>query len=192
MLWYILNLPKRKIRRGIAIASALRSDVPLFNLRIWNAHDDKNYGNMSDLVQAVVSDGFPEFEILAREEYAYMQPPLLCQTWNYCRFFRHLQSVDENAIIVHDDVYLRTYNYYTYTYENLHTLVEDVRQYCVSRDIVLGMLLLGNRSPKSIKDNVEVIPDIQVACGIHSYQDEAIFITPAGAKKSACTGIGKT
>lgn len=60
--WYILNLPRRKDRRVLSIANAVRLNVPMESVHFWQAQDNADYPDADAILQAIIDDGFTEFE----------------------------------------------------------------------------------------------------------------------------------
>lgn len=158
---------------------ALRAKgVPLSKIHIWRANDDQDYEKTRHVCEAAIADGFPEFQVrLDNGQHNVGNIAHLTQSWNYCRFFRHLIDEQKTALLTHDDAMFGP----EMTYEVLNEMVNCLQ----NRDEVFRYFTLWMRwldseersDPKPIPENPHVTRGIYIkGCDI------AQVITPQGAE----------
>ena len=124
---YIMNLSREVKRRYISTGAMLANNVPLENLHIYKAIDDRNFEASNDLLHAAIDDGFPQFENYIDTEKAIAR---FGQMWNYCRFWRDVATKWEKITLLIQDDRRFNHNYYriiqefesTLSLENFHFL----------------------------------------------------------------------
>ena len=124
---YIMNLSREVKRRYISIGAMLAHNVPLENLHVYKAIDDRNFETSNDLLHAAINDGFPQFENYLNTRKAIAG---FGQMWNYCRFWRDVATKwKQTTLLIQDDRRLN-HNYHriiqelesTLALENFHFL----------------------------------------------------------------------
>lgn len=105
---YILNLASEQKRRYLCEGGLFAMQTPFHKVKHWRAIDDLNYKKTSDVIRDAIRDGFPSFQsYLDKGQQNAYNITLYTQTWNYCRFWRHLIENDETAMLIQDDRRLR-------------------------------------------------------------------------------------
>lgn len=114
---YIMNLPTMTKRRYISIGAMLANDVPLEKIHIHRGIDDRKFANSNELIEAAITDGFPQFESYLNQDKAIAR---FGQLWNYCRFWRNVVERDKTELLIQDDRRLR------YKYPKIIENIEDI------------------------------------------------------------------
>ena len=114
---YIMNLPTMTKRRYISIGAMLANDVPLEKIHIHRGIDDRKFGNSNELIEAAITDGFPQFESYLNQDKAIAG---FGQLWNYCRFWRNVVERDKTELLIQDDRRLG------YRYPKIIESIEDI------------------------------------------------------------------
>ena len=98
---YIMNIPRAVKRRYVSMGALLAHNVPLENLHIYKAIDDRDFENSNELLQAAINDGFPQFANYLNTEQAIAR---FGQMWNYCRFWRDVMNKwKKTTLLIQDD-----------------------------------------------------------------------------------------
>ena len=78
--------------------------TPFVNVKRWEAIDDLNYIKSREVLEAAIANGFPAFQsYLDRGLQNTENIAILTQTWNYCRFWRHVVAENKTVMLIHDD-----------------------------------------------------------------------------------------
>ena len=175
---YILNLPREMKRRYMTEGALRAKGVPPSKIHIWEANDDKNYEKTREVCDAAIADGFPQYQsFLDKGQHNACNIAHLTQSWNWCRFFRHLIDEQKTAMLIQDDVMLGD----QMTYQALNEMVECLSdQDKIFYYFTLWIRWFGRRkkfNPKLVPENPHIIQ------GIYSKGcDMAQVITPEGAE----------
>ena len=101
---YILNIQSAEKRRYMCEGALFAMKFPFKNVKHWEAIDDWNYEFTSDMMRDAIKDGFPAFQqYLDKGQQNEYNIGTFTQTWNYCRFWRHLVDNNETAMLIQDD-----------------------------------------------------------------------------------------
>ena len=101
---YILNLQAEQKRRYICEGALFAMDTPFVHVKRWEAIDDLNYIKSREVLEAAIADGFPAFQsYLNRGVQNKEGIGVLTQTWNYCRFWRHVVAENKTVMLIQDD-----------------------------------------------------------------------------------------
>ena len=101
---YILNIRSNQKRRYLCEGALFAKETPFERIKHWWAIDDGNYMRTRELCDKAIEDGFPQFqEYLDKGQHNEYGIGMFAQTWNYCRFWRHLIENDEIAVLTQDD-----------------------------------------------------------------------------------------
>ena len=175
---YILNVP-REVKRRYVTEGALRAKgVPSSKINVWKANDDIDYEKTRQVCEAAIADGFPEFQVrLDNGQHNKKGIVHVTQSWNYCRFFRHLMDKQKTALLIHDDVMFGE----KMTYSVLNEMVGCLH----NRDEIFRYWTLWIRWFES-KENINPKPipeNSNITRGIYNKGcDMAQVITPTGAE----------
>lgn len=172
---YILNLPRDTYRYNLCYKNLCAKGVPIQRIHTWVANDDRDYEKTRQVCEAAIADGFLKYQsFLDRGEHDQWNIAIFAQSWNYCRFFRHLIDEQKTALLIHDDVGFGN----EMTYEILNEMVECLQ----NRDEVFRYLTLWAFGDKRKKDYAFVPENPHIVRGIYYYGcDMAQVITPQGA-----------
>lgn len=158
---------------------ALRAKgTPVYRIQVWEAQDDLNYKKTREVCEAAIADGFPQYQsFLDEEQHNACNIAHLTQSWNYCRFFRHLIDEQKTALLIHDDVMFgegMTYSVLNEMVDYLHDTDELFRYF------TLWIRWFGVKdkiNPKPTSENPYISKNIySKGC------DMAQVITPLGAE----------
>ena len=143
--WNILHLEKRKDRAPFAFGNAERLGVPREKVGFWYAKDADVYSGTDAMIDAIVADGFPEFEgVRSGQKWP---PGKTCQVWNVCRFLRDLADRDSIEMLIHDGVMVwKIVNEKTYFYPDFQFFC-DMVGICQSEPDPFKMLVVGTLIP---------------------------------------------
>lgn len=174
---YILNLPREMKRRYMTEGALRAKGVPSSKIHIWEANDDQDYEKTRQVCEAAIADGFPQYQsFLDKGQHNACNIAHLTQSWNWCRFFRHLIEEQKTALLIQDDVMLGP----KMTYEVLNKMVDCLQD----RNKIFHYFTLwirwfknkGKINPKPIMENH------YITRGVYSKGcDMAQVITPQGA-----------
>ena len=104
---YILNLPRVTHRLTLCRQELYARGIPIEKIHTWVANDDRDYEKTHQVCEAAIADGFPKYQsFLDRGEHNRQNIAIFTQSWNYCRFFRHLKDEQKPALLIHDDMRL--------------------------------------------------------------------------------------
>ena len=121
---YILNLRAEEKRRYMCEGALFAMQTPFHRLKQWVAIDDLNYQKTRDVLEDAIADGFPAFQsYLEKGQHNQYNITLYTQTWNYCRFWRHVVELGETVMIIQDDRKICT------PYPALQEIVQDLSQF---------------------------------------------------------------
>lgn len=141
--WYILNLPRRKDRRVLSVANAIRLDVPIERIHFWEAQDNADYTDADAILEAIVADGFTEFEEHIPN---YLNLGINCHIWNVCRFLRELaETPDTVRMLCHDGIIFATAgltfcpDYYWYS-----EIIDTLQLLCAAEGTSFKFLQIGH------------------------------------------------
>ena len=173
---YILNLPRDTHRFDLCYKDLCAKGVPTEKIHTWVANDDRDYEKTREVCEAAIADGFSEFQrFLDRDQHNKYNIAIFTQSWNYCRFFRHLIDEQKTALLIHDDVMLGD----EMTYQVLNEMVECLH----NRDEIFRYFTLWRFWGKERFDPKPISENLCIAQGVcTSGSDMAQVITPLGAE----------
>ena len=174
---YILNLP-RATHRFESCSKELRArEIPVESIHTWVANDDMDYEKTREVCEAAIADGFPKYQsFLDKGQQNACNIAHLTQSWNWCRFFRHLIEAQKTALFIQDDVMLGP----EMTYQVLNEMVDCLHdRNGIFLYFTLWIRWFNSRAsinPKPLMENPHITR------GIYSKGcDMAQVITPQGA-----------
>lgn len=103
---YVLTLRRCVDRHQAWLAASQMRDIPLDIVSFVEGHDDKGFGNMSEVAEFAAVDGFDfveEYAVGTRTEYVEQTIASVCQVWNIARILRHIAANDEVCLVIFDD-----------------------------------------------------------------------------------------
>lgn len=178
--WYILNLPRRKDRRVLSIANAIRLDVPVERIHFHPAQDNEAYADADAILQAIIEDGFTAF---AGHTPNYKNLGINCHIWNVCRFLRELADTKNTVrMLCHDGIIFTTagltfcpdYHWYWRVTDRLQRLSQE-------RDTTFKFLQIGHVDfARGTVPPIE--PGSLIVDGINSYDNFARIYSTHGAQ----------
>ena len=176
---YILNLPRATHRLTLCREELCAKGIPIEKIHTWVANDDRDYGKTRQVCEAAIADGFPKYQsFLDKGQHNKEGIAIFTQSWNYCRFFRHLIEIQKDAVLIHDDMKFDQ----GMTYASLNEVIDFLH----NKDEPFYFLTLRMRKELSMElarefstENRFVLKGID----IHSPSpDTAFMITPQGAE----------
>ena len=176
---YILNLPRSTHRLTLCREELCARGIPIEKIHTWVANDDWNYEKTRQVCEAAIADGFPKYQsFLDKGQHNKEGIAIFTQSWNYCRFFRHLIETQKDAVLIHDDMKFDL----GMTYESLN----EVTDFLHSRDELFYFLSLRIDQKIHTKLTREFGTEHRfVFNGVHRNNrspDTAFVITPQGAE----------
>ena len=109
---YPLNLDRCPQRHWAMMASLHHAYVPFEIIERYAAKDGLHYKKTLDVVDAMVADGFPEFQAFYDYESYWQKPKNLCVSWGFLSILRMVVERHETALIIEDDTHLRQASFY--------------------------------------------------------------------------------
>ena len=178
--WYILNLPRRKDRRVLSIANAVRLNVPMECVHFWQAQDNAGYRDADAILQAIIDDGFTEFEGHTPNS---VNLGINCHIWNVCRFLRELAETENTVrMLCHDGIIFATAgltfcpDYYWYC-----EVVEHLQLYSAADETSFKFLQIGHVD--FARGTTPPIAEGSLICkGVNSYDNFARIYSTEGAQ----------
>lgn len=177
--WVILNLPRRKDRRVLSVANALRLGVPVSHIELWEAKDNADYEDADAILEAIVADGFTEFKGCRPNP---IHTGKNCHVWNVCRFLRWLSTRSKPSMFCHDGIIFAIANMsFCPDWQWFCDVTGYLYRRCKERRTKFKFLQLGHVdfSQGAIPP---VCPGSMILDGIISYDNFARIYSPAGAK----------
>jgi len=104
---YIFTIDRARDRMLICLGGLFTMGVPIDRIEIFYGADFEDYGNINDLCDAAIADGFPSFENVNKNESQSWTFRCVAQQWAYMHLWRKIKENGECAMIIHDDVLLR-------------------------------------------------------------------------------------
>ena len=171
---YILNLPRDTHRLTLCHKELCARGIPAEKIHTWVANDDRDYEKTRQVCEAAIADGFPKYQsFLDRGEHNKRNIAIFTQSWNYCRFFRHLIEIQKDAVLIHDDMKFSP----RMTYASLNEVIDFLH----NRDEPFYFLTL--RVFNTDSERIEVPENPDITYGIYnSSSDTAQVITLEGAE----------
>lgn len=121
---YILNIPSNTKRRYMCEGALFAMEFPFANVKHWVAIDDWCYKLTSDMLRDAIEDGFPAFQkYLDKGQQNEYNIGTFTQTWNYCRFWRHLIENNETAMLIQDDRKIKS------THSEMTEILENILEF---------------------------------------------------------------
>lgn len=181
MQWYILNLPRRVDRRVLSVANALRIEVPVNNIHFWEAKDNVHFEDPEEIVEAIIDDGFREFE---GQHPNRKHAGVNCHLWNVCRFLREFREHNNREALrmfCHDGIIFAAAGIsFTPTYPWLYDIARDLQSLSKKRGTTFKFLQIGHIDIGQGKTPL-IRPDSIIVDGIMSYDNFARIYSPDGA-----------
>ena len=125
----MFTLNRRPERKWAWLGAVKSRHVSDETIHIMAAMDGKTYPNIEALVDAVVADGFPWFEIFKdpqwdKPEHPHSKLGNLATTWSFLRAFRKVIELDVLSIVMVDNYFLGKGWYY---FDKLIEPIDDLR-----------------------------------------------------------------
>ena len=176
---YILNLPRETHRFSLCHKELCARGIPTEKIHTWVANDDRDYEKTRQVCEAAIADGFPKYQsFLDKGQHNEEGIAIFTQSWNYCRFFRHLIETQKDAVLIHDDMKFDP----GMTYATLNEVIDFLH----NRDEPFYFLTLRMRKDLSMELEPEFGTEnrfVLNGINIHSPSpDTAFVITPQGAE----------
>ena len=115
----VLNLPSRSDKFWSCYGALHAVGVPTERIKRWEAMPASDYENIEVLVDAVVKDGFPEFQTIYERDRCDNYLTINAQFWSYCQMLRYIAEKDITAIILYDDRYLLNWAQFVKLYQKI-------------------------------------------------------------------------
>ena len=168
---YVLNLPHRQDRRYFMAGHLETVGVREDEVRFFEAKYGKDYESLDAIIDAAISDGFPEFE---QDRHQTETTTRLSYRWNWCRMMREIIKSGQIVLVLLDDRMLKI------RWDHLCTTVNRL----VHNHGPFDILQVGWSN--WLGDNGYVpgqIVDGFIARGLRSLGDWGTVLSPSGAKK---------